>query len=547
MPKRRWFGLGGALLATSILAAVVTARGDVAQVRRVCDASLASLAIPSATVVSARAVPAGALTPAFQQNPVTVPALCQIVGFASPSADSRINFELWVPASEWNGKLLVFGNGGYSSALGYGEMLGAIRNGYAAMGGDTGHTGGDLRFAIDHPERVTDWGTRSVGEIAKAAKPIIGGLEGRGPSRTYYSGCSTGGHQGYAAVQHYPDVFDGVVAGAPGNNRTRLNVAFLDRYRKNRAPGDNSGQVILPASKLPMIASAVVRACDAIDGATDGVVDDPRQCRFDTATLLCASGQDDATCLTPAQKIVLDALHADIVNPRTGDLIYPAFPVGGEGGFNQYWGTTEPTRADYWRHWVFGGAPFDWWTFDYDRQLALADRVVGPLVDQVNPDLGAFKARGGKLIAYNGWNDPVVNALDTIAYYEKVRARQGSQAATDQFFRLFLVPGMGHCGGGNGTSSFDLVAALDAWVERGVAPDAVPASRVAGGVVTRTDPCAPIREWPSTPARAASTRALISAARFPKHGTAAGSSLAFWKLRSRGLAASASSEADLPH
>ncbi len=454
-----------------------------------CNASVASMAISGATVVSVASIPPGPFVPAFQQNPVTVPAVCQILGFAAPTADSRINFELWVPlAASWNGKLLVFGNGGYSSAIDYAEMVTFVARGYAVMGGDTGHIGGDLRFVIDHPEKMTDWGTRSVGEIAKAAKPVVQGVQGRAPSRTYYSGCSTGGHQGYAAVQHYPEVFDGVVAGAPGNNRTRLNVAFLARYRANRKPGDDSGTVILPATKLPAIASAVVRACDATDALADGVVSDPRQCRFDTASLLCPAGTDTATCLTPVQKTVLDTFYTDIKNPRSGELIYPAFPPGAEMGLQQYWGSTEPTRADYWRHWVFAGASFNWWEFDYDRHLAEADRRVGTRVDQVNTDLGAFKARGGKLIVYNGWNDPVVNARDTIAYYERVRARQNGQAATDEFFRLFLVPGMAHCGGGTGTSTFDMVAALEAWVERAVAPEVVPASRVTGGVVTRTRP-----------------------------------------------------------
>lgn len=453
-----------------------------------CDASLLAIAPRGSVVVSATAVAAGPLVPAFQTNPIVVPALCQIVGAATPTTDSRINFELWVPASGWNGKLLVFGNGGYSSAIGYAEMLAGLRRGFAVMGGDTGHTGGDLRFVVDHPEKMTDWGTRSVGEIGKAGKAIVAGLEGRAPSRAYYSGCSTGGHQAYSAVQHYPDVFDGVIAGAPGNNRTRLNIAFLARYRANRQPGDDSGAVILPASKLPMITAAVTQACDATDGVTDGIVDDPRACRFETASLLCPAGQDNATCLTPPQKVVLDTLYSDIRNPRTQELIYPAFPKGAESGLNQYWGTTEPTRADYWRLWVFGGTAFNWWTFDYDRHVAEADRIVGARVDQVNPDISAFKARGGKLITYNGWSDPVVNALDTIRYYEAVRTRQGGQAEIDKFFRLFLVPGMGHCGGGPGTSTFDMIGALDAWVDRGMAPDTIAASRVVNGTTTRTRP-----------------------------------------------------------
>ena len=459
---------------------------------KACDASLASMAIPNAKIVRAQAVPAGTLTPAFQTASLTVPALCQVVGYAAPTSDSQINFELWVPpATAWNGKLLVFGNGGYSASIGYGEMLDAVKRGYAAMGGDTGHTGGELTFAIGHPEKIADWGTRSVGEIAIAAKPVVIALQAKPIAKTYYSGCSTGGHQGYSAVQHYPDVFDGVIAGAPGNNRTRLNVAFMDRYLNNRAANDDSGTVILPASKLQMITNAVVAACDAKDGATDGVITDPRKCTFNTATLAC-SGADAPTCLTPPQKTVLDKFYKDIKNPRTGALIYPAYPLGAEVGYNSYWGTTEPTRADYWRYWVFDDPHYNWWTFDHDRDLMYADFKIGPKVDQVDPNIGAFKTHGAKLIAYNGWADPVVNAIDTIAYYEQVKTLQGgSQAAMDGFFRLFLVPGMGHCGGGTGTSTFDMITALDNWVDKGIPPDSIPASRIVSGAVNRTRPLCP--------------------------------------------------------
>jgi len=231
----------------------------------------------------------------------------------------------------------------------------------------------------------------------------------------------------------------------------------------------------------------VVAACDAKDGAVDGVIGDPRACTFNTASLVC-SGADAPTCLTPAQKSVLDKFYTDIKNPRTGELIYPAYPKGTEVGYNAYWGTTEPTRADYWRYWVFDDPHYNWWTFDYDRDLQYADLKIGPKVDQVDANIAAFKAHGGKLIVYNGWADPVVNALDTIAYYERVKALQGSQGAMDDFFRMFLVPGMGHCGGGTGTSTFDMITALDNWVDKGMAPDSIPASRVASGAVNRTRP-----------------------------------------------------------
>jgi feruloyl esterase len=250
-----------------------------------------------------------------------------------------------------------------------------------------------------------------------------------------------------------------------------------------------------------MITGAIVAACDPNDGVTDGVVDDPRSCRFDPAALQCKAG-DDPGCLTSEQVGALDKMYAGAKNPRTGEQIYPGWPKSSEAltvsangspqsGWQQYWGASEPTRVNFWRHWVFANPSWDWWSFDFDRDLAEADEKVGRLVDQVNPDLGAFKARGGKAIVYQGWQDPVVNAIDTIAYYERVRARQGSQQEIDRFFRLFMVPGMGHCSGGTGATNFDALAALDGWVEKGVPPDRIIASRVVDGATVRTRPLCP--------------------------------------------------------
>jgi feruloyl esterase len=264
-----------------------------------------------------------------------------------------------------------------------------------------------------------------------------------------------------------------------------------------------------------VLTRAVVAACDGLDGVKDGVIDDPRGCRFDPASLLCANS-DGGDCLTAAQVAVAKKIYEGPKNPRTGRQVYPGWLPSSEAltsladgrpgsGWQQYWGTTEPTRANFWRHWVFGKPEFDWWAFDFDRDLQTADEKVGRLVDQVNPDLSPFKAKGGKALVYQGWQDPVVNALDTISYYEQVRARQGSQARTDEFFRLFLVPGMGHCSGGTGATAFgnqggptplvdsdhDVLAALDAWVEKGVAPSRIVASRVENGRTVRTRPLCP--------------------------------------------------------
>ncbi|NUZ04715.1 tannase/feruloyl esterase family alpha/beta hydrolase [Piscinibacter koreensis] len=503
----------GALVAVAALAACGGGGDDddeaAAPTPLACDATaLATLKLDAATLASAAAQPAGSYTPTGSNTALTnLPAFCRLRASATPTSDSLINFEVWVPSgTAWNGKLVTTGNGGYSPALNYSDMAYAMRQGYAVVGGDTGHQSTDpneMFWGVGHPEKITDWGSRSVHAITVPAKRLVEGLQGKPASRAYYYGCSTGGHQGYAEIQRYPDDFDGVIAGAPGNNRTRLNVEFLHRFLSNRAPNTN-GPVILTAAKASLITQRAVAACDALDGVTDGVIEDPRLCtsdKFNVDSLLC-TGADNATCLTAAQVAVAKKIYAGPKNPRTGAQIYPGLAVGTEAGWSQYWGSTEPVRADYWRLWVFDNPQWNWWSFDYDRDLTFADAKVSPLVDQTSTDLSAFRASGGKAIVYQGWQDPVVNPIDTIGYYERVRSAQGSQARTDEFFRLFMVPGMGHCGGGSGATVFggqsgtsptvdpehDVLQALDAWVDKGQPPERIVASRVVSGSVTRTHP-----------------------------------------------------------
>jgi feruloyl esterase len=427
---------------------------------------------------------------------------CRIQASVSAARGSSIEFEVWIPVG-WNGKLVVTGNGGYGNTLSVRDMTDAVARGYAVAGGDTGHQGApsdDLLWGAGHPERITDWGSRSIHAITAPTRRIVEMATGRRIQRAYFNGCSTGGHQAYAEIQRYPQDFDGVVAGAPGNNRVRLNAGFLWQFLANRRHGDNSA-LIIPAAKLPLITNAVVASCDANDGVTDGVVDDPRTCRFDPGSLQC-SGSEGPGCLTAEQVSALNRMYDGARNPRTGEQIYPGWPRSSEAltttasgapgsGWQQYWGGSEPTRVNFWRHWVFANPAWDWWSFDFDRDLRRADEKIGRLVDQRKSDLGDFKRRGGKAIVYQGWQDPVVNAIDTIAYYEQVRSKQGSQQETDRFFRLFLVPGMGHCFGGTGTTAFDPLAALDAWVDRGIAPDRITASRVVDGATIRTRPLCP--------------------------------------------------------
>jgi feruloyl esterase len=327
-------------------------------------AALAGVQLAGAAVTGAAPVAAGSYTPTGGRPIANLPAFCRITAQATPSADSLINFEIWVPEGQaWNGKMVVTGNGGYSPALSTGDMAYAMRQGYAVVGGDTGHQSADpneMFWGVDHPEKIRDWGTRSIHAITAPSRTLVEGLRAQAPSRAYYYGCSTGGHQGYAQMQRYPTDFDGVIAGAPGNNRTRLNVEFLHRYLSNRAPG-TSGPVILTAAKANLITQRAVAACDALDGVSDGVVENPLACtsdRFDVAGLQC-TGADAADCLTADQVAVAQKIYAGPKNPRTGVQIYPGLPVGTESGWSGYWGGAEPVRADYWRLWVFANPQWD--------------------------------------------------------------------------------------------------------------------------------------------------------------------------------------------
>jgi feruloyl esterase len=476
--------------------------------------TFASFKSDAGVVRAAEVVQPGSAIPSQGSAALTssLPGYCKVLASVTPTKDSLINFEVWIPFA-WNGKVVVTGNGGYSNVPSYPDMARALQQGYAAIGGDTGHqaaTPDDLLWGAGHPEQIADWGSRSIHAIADGGKRIINIAKRTRARRAYFYGCSTGGHQGYAELQRYPQDFDGVIAGAPGNNRVRLNVGFLWQFLANHQPHGDATP-ILPASKLPLITKTVIQACDVNDGVVDGIVDDPRSCRFDPVVLECNT-RDEPGCLTREQIGALNKMYGGAKNPRTGEQIYPGWPKGSEAptvspsgmptaGWQQYWGTSEPVRANFWRYWVFNDPKWDWWSFDFDRQIALADEKVGHLIDQVSPDLGGFRLHGGKAIVYHGWQDPVTNALDTIAYYEKVQAKLGAQA-TDSFFRVFMVPGMGHCSGGTGTTNFgnqgapspvvdaqhDLLTALDAWVERGVAPDRVVASRLVDGATVRTRP-----------------------------------------------------------
>jgi feruloyl esterase len=426
------------------------------------------------------------------------PAFCRVHGLIAPVPGSRIGLELWMPLQKWNGKVEMFGNGGYSSGISYDLMAAALGAGYATFSTDTGHIGEDPDFALGHPERIADWGFRAVHESAMAAKPIVQNFYGAAAKHAYFRGCSTGGHQALMEAQRFPDDFDGIIAGDPGNNRTHLNAGFLWQYVANHPHGKDDAP-ILPASKLGMISRAVVAACHTLNGSRDGglasddFLDDPRDCHFDAVSLQC-QGADAPDCLTPPQVSALKAMYAGAHDAKTGELIYFGWPPGSEGssvvvprlpGWSLYWADpahpAQPARLSFWRDWKFG-PDWNWWQFDWSGEMRALDATLAPVINANSPDLEAFRKSGGRLIQYHGLADPVVPFLDSITYFGRVVDFERQHAAPDVagFYRLFLVPGMAHCVGGPGPDRFDVQAALENWVEHDAAPDRIVASKISG-------------------------------------------------------------------
>lgn len=453
--------------------------------------SLARVALPATTITLAQAVPEGTFAPP-QGKPISgLPAFCRVAGTIQPTSDSRIQFEVWMPASGWNGKFRGVGNGGFAGSINFDGMATVLARGYATASTDTGHTTVDASWALGHPEKVIDFGYRAIHETAVNAKAIIKAFYGEGPRRSYFNSCSNGGRQALMEAQRYPADYDGIIAGAPANFWTHLVAGFV----WNMQATADAASYISPA-KLPAIEAAALAACDGLDGVKDGVIDDPSRCHFDPSTLLCKGPESDA-CLTSPQLAALEKIYA---GPRDakGRQIFPGYPPGGEtgrGGWSPWILGAKPGASlqfffgtQFFSNMVFQNAAWDLRTFNVDRDTKLADDKMGRILNATDPDLKRFRDRGGKLIMYHGWSDAAIAAPNSIEYYQSVVEKMG-QAQAGSFFRLFMVPGMQHCGGGPGPDSFgqgsaaqggpqeDLDSALERWVEKGIAPDQVVATK----------------------------------------------------------------------
>jgi feruloyl esterase len=419
-----------------------------------------------------------------------LPAFCRVAATLKPSSDSEIKVEVWLPSGNtWNGKYLAVGGGGWVGSINYGGMAGALQEGYATSSTDTGHTGGSAEFAVGHPEKVTDFAYRAVHEMTVKAKAIIAAHYGRGPRFSYWTGCSTGGRQGLLEAQRYPADFDGIIAGAPANNQIQLcawRFALETQALKDPAR-------VVPPAKTALLHRAVLAACDALDGVQDGFLSDPQKCRFDPATLLCR-GPDSDNCLTAPQLESVKLAYSPVYK-KTGEPIYPGLAPGSEAGWALLTGVRpEPSGIDLgmFRYVAHEDPAWDWRSFDLDRDTALADKKAGSMT-AVDPDLSAFKARGGKLLIYHGWSDGgsggAISPLNTVEYFSSVLKRMGPNQ--ENWLRLFMVPGMEHCGGGPGPSQFNALAALERWRESDIAPDRITAFHVENNRVTMTRPLCP--------------------------------------------------------
>jgi hypothetical protein len=485
--------------------------------------SLTSLTLNQATVTAATSVPAGTFTPPTLPGATTpaspipdLPEFCRVQITSTPTSDSSIGIEVWLP-DNWNGKYLQVGNGGFAGTIPYSALGTAIQRGYAAAGTDDGHSdpvGTDASWALGHPQKIIDFGYRALKETTDNAKAVIAAFAGNGPLYSYFAGCSDGGREALMESQRYPDDFDGIVVGDPAN----VWIPLLTQGTWDMQALLASAASYIPPSKLPAITNAALAACDGIDGVLDGVIGRPRQCHFKPDVLLCTDGANDS-CLTAPQVAAVKKIYAGPHNSE-GQTINPGFLPGGEAysipAFPNGWvgwitgpgpdassitqGLQYQFTTNFFKYMVFNDPNWDLQTLnfdtDVDKALAtpVAGQALGDVLQSVDPNLSIFRAHSGKMIQYHGTVDYAIPPGNSIQYYLTVLSffgiydRTAPKPTVGDFYRLFLVPGMQHCFEGPGANTFgqtvpgtdsahDVIKALEAWVEQGKAPDQIIATK----------------------------------------------------------------------
>jgi feruloyl esterase len=460
-----------------------------------CEVAAIQARAPRGTTITAAAM---------VEASATRPRFCQVDGHAA-STGNTVNFRLGLPEG-WNGKFLFLGVGGLGGTLA--ALDPGLSRGYATATTDTGHRASEPDWAGNRAKEV-DYGYRGTHVSTVAAKALTASFYGAPPTYAYFEGCSNGGRQALMEVQRYPDDFDGVIGGHPATG-TPMQVGRAVVYQRMLASPD----AYLSPAAIELVSDASLAACDKADGLEDGLVSDPRRCRFDPAALACRGAATDG-CLTPGQVATVTQIYRGVTTPD-GQIYAHGFPPGHEGG------------ATGWTQWIAGQTPpaaqedgslayagprlpagyglmdfnfqflalendepgYGWRKFEVARDLPRM-RTMTEILSPLDADLRPFAKSGGKLLMYHGWSDPGISALGTLDYYERVVRSVGGQSTADAFVRTYFVPGMHHCGGGPGPNAFAMLPALESWVEQDVAPGAVLASGAVGGKTVRTRPLCP--------------------------------------------------------
>jgi feruloyl esterase len=457
-----------------------------------CDA-IKQLQLPDTTITTVERESTGDLSAPGVEKPFhELPVFCRVTGVLRPTADSDIHFEVWLPEKDWNQRYLGVGNGGFAGSIGYQNLAGNLRRGFATAGSDAGHQGNaeDASWSLSHPEKTKDFGWRAVHLTAERAKDVIKAYYGQTPEKAYFDSCSDGGREALMEAERFPQDYDGILAGAPANAWTHMLASGVSVTQGTI--GNPQGYI--SRLKLPAIERAALAACDTSDGVKDGILSDPPKCHFDPAVLLCKGG-DSPDCLTQPQVQSLKRYYAGGVDDH-GKLLFPGYVMGDEEGWKDWVVGTGPGSGSgiqyvksYFRYMVTGDPQWNILTADVDASLQAAIKQTVTELDATNPDLSRFHARGGKLIIYHGWNDPAISPWNSITYYQSVQKTMGD-AEADVFLRLYMAPGMEHCAGGPGPAAFGQLGipttngpkygvfdALVGWVEKGVPAETVIATK----------------------------------------------------------------------
>ncbi|MDR0311072.1 MAG: tannase/feruloyl esterase family alpha/beta hydrolase [Acidobacteriota bacterium] len=473
----RWISIAAACC---LIAAIPAAAAS-------CE-SLASLKLPDGKITSAAVVAAGAFTPPGAGGPLAggpggsavfkaAPAFCRVAATLTPSPDSDIKIEVWMPVEKWNGKLVGIGNGVWAGSISHSAMAEPLAKGYATVATDAGHTGNGMSgaFAAGHPEKLIDFGYRAVHEMTVKAKTFIEAFYGRKEQRSLWVSCSTGGRQGLMASYRYPDDFDGISSMAPANPMVGLMISTM--WANYAATKEADRRLAMP--QLMAANRAYIARCDEKDGVKDGIVSDPERCDFDPAGIQCGDGAS-GDCLTAAQAAALRDIYGYVKNARTGEKIFAGFEPGSEQMLMMLTSGDEPfpVATSYFRDLVFADPKWDFKAFDYDKDIEAARKFGSAIID-VPPDGPVkFLEKGGKLLLSHGWADGLIPARNTIDFYQSLTANLKAEKLKDSV-QLFMMPGVGHCSGGDGPSVVDLLSELDNWVETGKKPERIIAARPA--------------------------------------------------------------------